>query len=606
MKSQMRRDAESAHCLWRAPATLRLVSGILFLLVTASIATTRADEPAHVFVRGLVDAELGTATNRGSTAGSGTAFVYNGEVVAAPQAGGLRSGEMAVRAEPDARGGEASTPVATYRPDRQTELETELDYFEVFNPSIAPFKRGVAYDAVALSDDGVTPLLTVSRPRDVRTLVPIEGSGAPPPDSRVRDLFWASVVLDFSQSGSSGRLSAPLPSVSPESRVLVLDVTPTTLVRVERDAADNFFAVVEARAVSTARTLRVNYLMDAPQSYFGAPLPAESISTLSDQAFRLPRSVQRRAESVHTHLGLSRADAIGDALLRMTAYFRSFVESHDPPADTGDIYLDLALGRKGVCRHRVYAFMITALGLGIPTRFVQNEAHAWAEVKVSQNLGWMRVDLGGAAAGVRAHDAESRVQYVPRHPDPFPRPDEYARAMTAPERGMTGLRDGSATGVNSRSGSGAGSNATGAVGATHAASTAANQSVDPRAGTAQDIPNADRAGARRRLRVLLEPIVEEARRGASISVRGRILKADASPSPGGTASADAAGVINRRVELILIRRADGRVRPLGVAITRDEGWFQAQYVLPRDLDVGDYFVRALAPGDLDNEPAQSF
>ena len=36
--------------------------------------------------------------------------------------------------------------------------------------------------------------------------------------------------------------------------------------------------------------------------------------------------------------------------------------------------VDLALSKKGVCRHRAYAFTITAQGLGIPARMVMNEA----------------------------------------------------------------------------------------------------------------------------------------------------------------------------------------------------------------------------------------
>ena len=68
----------------------------------------------------------------------------------------------------------------------------------------------------------------------------------------------------------------------------------------------------------------------------------------------------------------------------MVAYFRSFEPSDDFPNDHGDIYLDLALSRKGVCRHRAFAFLVTALNIGVPTRFVANEAHAWVEVHDSR------------------------------------------------------------------------------------------------------------------------------------------------------------------------------------------------------------------------------
>ena len=79
----------------------------------------------------------------------------------------------------------------------------------------------------------------------------------------------------------------------------------------------------------------------------------------------------------------------------MVGYFRSFAPSDDSPESEGDIYLDLALSKKGVCRHRAFAFLVTALNIGIPARFVHNEAHAWVEVRDDQR--WHRIDLGGAA-----------------------------------------------------------------------------------------------------------------------------------------------------------------------------------------------------------------
>ncbi|MEM9696723.1 MAG: transglutaminase-like domain-containing protein, partial [Myxococcota bacterium] len=82
----------------------------------------------------------------------------------------------------------------------------------------------------------------------------------------------------------------------------------------------------------------------------------------------------------------------------------------------GDIYLDLAMGQKGVCRHRAFAFMVTALRLGIPTRLVHNEAHAWVEVRDDQT--WHRIDLGGAALDLDGDPHLDRPQHVPP-PDDF-------------------------------------------------------------------------------------------------------------------------------------------------------------------------------------------
>jgi hypothetical protein len=55
---------------------------------------------------------------------------------------------------------------------------------------------------------------------------------------------------------------------------------------------------------------------------------------------------------------------------------------------------------RGVCRHRAFAFMITANAAGIATRYVTNEAHAFAEV-LRPGTGWLAIDLGGARARAR-------------------------------------------------------------------------------------------------------------------------------------------------------------------------------------------------------------
>src|SRR5262249_60940504 len=108
------------------------------------------------------------------------------------------------------------------------------------------------------------------------------------------------------------------------------------------------------------------------------------------------------------------------------------------PAPTGDVYLDLALSRRGVCRHRAFAFMITANAAGIPTRYVTNEAHAWAEVWVPES-GWVRVDLGGAALELDVANASGKSMYRARGADPFPKPKPYANGYTRLRGAVDGL-----------------------------------------------------------------------------------------------------------------------------------------------------------------------
>ena len=109
----------------------------------------------------------------------------------------------------------------------------------------------------------------------------------------------------------------------------------------------------------------------------------------------------------------SRTQSPRDVVAKLVAYFRSFTDSDDPPTGRDDVYLALALSKKGVCRHRAFAFLVTALGLGLPARMIANEAHAWVEV--NDGATWRRIDLGGAGraldaalAGSVKHDASCR------------------------------------------------------------------------------------------------------------------------------------------------------------------------------------------------------
>jgi hypothetical protein len=152
---------------------------------------------------------------------------------------------------------------------------------------------------------------------------------------------------------------------------------------------------------------------------FGGVFPQVSWDALRAEKVALPANVQPVAERVLSHIGVTQAETPTHALRLLVDYFRRFrasdeVElSHDP----AELYTNLSMERKGVCRHRAYAFMVTAQALGIPTRLVHNEAHAWVEVFGGAH--YHRIDLGGAAGAV--HDFR-RDPGVPDHrvpPDSF-------------------------------------------------------------------------------------------------------------------------------------------------------------------------------------------
>ncbi len=360
------------------------------------------------------------------------AIVVRGEVVPPPEAGALSADERPMRAQPGdgAREEQPGRRSSSFRPDRITDLESTLHYFEVFSPAIAPYKRVTALDVVTLSQDGVTPVLGIARPQP-RVAVPVEGASAPAPDARPRDKFWGTVVLEF-----DGGTTLPLPSVAPDSRVLTLRSEPEALLRVERDSADNFYVVA---AAPIRGEVRLTFLMDAPRGYFSMPLSRQPVDARAAEVFPLPAGVQRRAVLFAAEHGLRRGMPFAEAVGGLVAHFRAFEESATPPADSGDIFLDLARGMKGVCRHRAYAFVIVAHALGIPARFVQNEAHAWVEVKQPDAAGWLRIDLGGAADGLEAHGARDAPVYRPQTPDLLPRPEAFERSYSQ-QRSAPGLR----------------------------------------------------------------------------------------------------------------------------------------------------------------------
>jgi len=297
-------------------------------------------------------------------------------------------------------------------PDRDTEREGTLHYNEVFDPSVVPFKRNRALDSV-----GEDQVLRVA-PGRLERLEPV-GNRL----ERGREVFWGSVLLE----GTAGE-RIPIPSVSPEGRILSYQATPAQEVRFERDGAGNFYATpaLDGR-------LRLVFVTDAPSHWFGRPVPRDLRFDQVPRALRprVPRAVQREGLDVAAAIGVVPSMGYGDALNRLVAHFRAF-EPGEPPPTAGSVYKDIALGGRGICRHRGHAFVITAQALGIPARYVFNEAHVFVEVYIpGASPGWMRVDLGGGADELQVHGAEGKQLHRPVGSDPFDKPPGFASAEAA-------------------------------------------------------------------------------------------------------------------------------------------------------------------------------
>jgi hypothetical protein len=347
--------------------------------------------------------------------------------------------------------------------------------------------------------------------------------------------------------------------------------------------------------------VRVVFLTDAPKDYFRmAELPDVPSDTFADEVFALEPRVREDALLFARELGLSPGQSYRRTLPILVEHFRSFEESDEPPPSTGNIFLDLARGMKGVCRHRAYPFVITAQALGMPARFVQNEAHAWVEVKLPQGdvPGWLRIDLGGAAAGLDAHGAEDRPLHRPTGDDVLPRPAPYVRSYSQLAGNVRGLRR-DAPGTNPSNGttddpsaSTSDPSASPNPAPEGPAPTTPPTSPTAPAPSQAEPPSTDPLTAlfsspeparpvARPLRLTLEGREFEVLRGRRLELVGRAL------------DPDDVGVAGLRVEVV----ARGTIeRLLGVTVTREGGHWQASVGVPPELPVGDYTLVVRTPG----------
>lgn len=541
----------------------RLPRPVALGLAVAAVAALARAQPEgivlHEPVPGARDDEIALVGRPGGGDGA-SSLLYDGALLDAPAADAPPdpTQEVPMSAEPG-DGVAAEAPgrrSPTFRPDRQTALEGRLGYYASFNPTVAPFKRVTAYDALAI-EDGV-PVLTVADP----ALAPYPVVGTDAPADRPRDRFWGDVLLDFR---AGVRVPLPLPGAG--ARLLWARGEPEVDVAFERDAAGNAFARLDGSP--PPGPVRLTFLADVPRAHFAAPIPDAPADALAAEIpSPLPPGLAAAARTFAGELGLGASPSLREALETLVAHFRAFEESDEPPADTGDIYLDLARGGRGICRHRAYAFVPTALALGIPARFVMNEAHSWVEVKLP-GTGWLRIDLGGAAEGLDARGAAGRVLHRPPMDDPLPRPEAYERSYSRLAGDVSGLP------------------------AAPPGPRGADAAGGARAGTSPGVDaDAARWGGRRRTRVRLSIEASDyaVRRGRPLELRGR------------TVGPDGAGLPGLRVEARL--RGAGGVVELGATVTGPDGRYRGVFEVPPDLDTGDYALVLRFPGDARHAPAE--
>jgi hypothetical protein len=438
--------------------------------------------------------------------------------------------------------GGTSTPEsldATYQIDRDTTRPEVVDYDDPFIPAVTPFKRLFAYDRVDASLELVVADKELSK-------LEVGGSVRAGDDS-----FYGDMVVDL-----AAETPVRIPSVGPGARVLAAHTYPPTEFALFRDGADNWFVKAPAR-----KRVRLVVQLAIARSAFGSEFPDVPWSSLEREVRELPEGAKTAALEVANEIGISRAMSPRAALAQLVAHFRAFAPSGDRPKSSGiALYKELALSQKGVCRHRAYAFVITAHALGLPSRMVRNEAHAWVEV--FDGSIWHRIDLGGAAGELETQQDPSLPQHQPpADPYTWPAGSESGRELAS--RSLSG--DPSAP---------------------------ENAPDAPAAGSAQQPapigPAAVDAGAGRqddsRPESLLSLKVDasDVRRGEPLVVSGRV-------------SADGEGCPRVRVDFAL-KSGAGTVMPIQSLSADGEGRYSGAIVVPLGVDVGDYEVLVSTPG----------
>jgi transglutaminase-like putative cysteine protease len=511
---------------WRAVLRAAVPAGVLL----ASLSVARADIVLHEYFRPDPTDDLELQATTGDGAMSAAIQTQAGAVGAPDPEPGRLSGGSVYGGEPDGteRGG-------SFRIDADTTQPPVVRYEDPFTPEIMPFKRSHAFDAVLETFE-----LSVHDP----SLVRVEVEPGMNPDD---DPFYA----DFDVELVSGTV-VRIPTVGPNTRALALRTAPPTPVEILRDGADNWFL----RSSRTGR-VRVTMQLAIDRATFGSTFAAVAWSRLARSVPAVPGEAREAGRRVAETIGVTATMSPRAVLEVLVAHFRGFAPSAEVPVASpgAALFESLALSQKGVCRHRAFAFVVTALAIGLPARFVHNEAHAWVEVY--DTVRWHRIDLGGAAGRVDSDVGGRPAHVLPRDPYLWPPGSDSGAAMADHAR---------QDGTTPQAGAGAGAWVPGG-------------DPEPPEAVADDRPRSE-------VRLVA---------GAASTLRGERLAVS------GAVAADGKPCALVRVDVELRpHAASGHIHrvPLGTLVTDSEGRYEGRVVVPYGVPVGDYAVVAVTPGGL--------
>ena len=211
----------------------------------------------------------------------------------------------------------------------------------------------------------------------------------------------------------------PIPSVSPEARILWYRTKPRVKLVFARDKGDLMY--VRARRWKTSVTY-LEFGTDGDRQYFGGKVPKNIRASFYPRYLRpyVPYRVRRVALRHMRRFGVHRGMPLHKVLRKVVPYLRSFVARKLKPEERrGNPFATLWRSRVGVCRHRSMLFVMAMQSLGFPARMIANQAHAFTEIQYP-NGRWRQIDLGGGEIPHWMGKWQGDKYKKPK--DPFPKP----------------------------------------------------------------------------------------------------------------------------------------------------------------------------------------
>lgn len=479
----------------------------------------------------------------------------------------------AVAADEDVANRRPEQPTADdeYRLDGNTSQPDRVGYSDPFTPSIPPFKRLFAYDAVNAALE-----LVVAK----SALRPVQIGGVA---RSSEDQFMGKQALELAR----GELLR-LPTVGPGAKVLNAQLSPGAPFKLFEDSAENLFIKTE----TSGKFDWVSHLA-LERATLGSPFADVTWASLQPFLPELPEVVNEAATPVLSRLNLTPEVKPTVAVRRMVEYFRNFEPKEEQRTERGmQLYREIALSQKGVCRHRAFAFVVTGLAIGLPSRFVRNEAHAWVEVYDGRI--WHRLDLGGAA-GEMALTSDLDVPHE-TPPDPYTWPPKSESGENMVDRALQAALAG-AGGGNGNGGGTSGGAAN--PGMTPGPTSSANGATTAPAASGALTPGAPSLVTENTPPT--EPTTAEVEppppTRLTVSFGGASLKRGERFSVQGTArNVKGQTCPLMRIDVELFDAGSRSSFAAGTLVTDEQGRYAGQLVLPQRVPIGDYQVRVSSPG----------